>query len=241
MRFKGSPTRFLSVAGAAAVFSVLSASAASAQLTIDPTHTPTLNNGGWVWQMAVGIFVIGVLVLMLVVVGYMRFAPRFTREEGAPRTVRADRIKPGKEPPRRPVNITGEPVVVPAPAAAPAPASAPAPAAAAPAPAPTAPAPALAHAAAPSAEAAGGATLPTPVRQAEAAAEPAPAGGGVATPAPAAPRAPAAPTEHKEVALDQETFDKVVAELLGKGTDRRVAEGQARRAAMIAARKKAGG
>jgi hypothetical protein len=47
--------------------------------------------------------------------------------------------------------------------------------------------------------------------------------------------------EHKEVALDQETFDAKLAELLEKGTDRRVAEGQARRAAMIAARKKAGG
>lgn len=223
MRFKGSPTRFLGVAGAAAALLALSAPVASAQLIIDPTQTPTLNNGGWVWQMAVGVFAIGVLVLLLVVVGYMRFAPRFTREEGAPRTVRADRIKPGKEPPRRPVNITGEPVVVPSPVAAPAPAFAPAPvaapgpalapapAAAAPAPAPAAPAPALAHAAAPSAE------------------------------APRAPVAPAAPTEHKEVALDQETFDKVLAELLGKGTDRRVAEGQARRAGMIAARKKAGG
>jgi hypothetical protein len=41
------------------------------------------------------------------------------------------------------------------------------------------------------------------------------------------------------VSLDQETFDRVLAELLEKGTDRRVAEGQARRAAMIAARKKA--
>jgi len=58
------------------------------------------------------------------------------------------------------------------------------------------------------------------------------------TPAPAP--TPAA-GEHKEVALDQETFDAKLAELLEKGTDRRVAEGQARRAAMIAARKKAGG
>ena len=66
---------------------------------------------------------------------------------------------------------------------------------------------------------------------AEAAAPPADA------PAPAA--APAA--AHADVTLDQETFDRVLAELLEKGTDRRVAEGQARRAAMIAARKKAEG
>jgi hypothetical protein len=53
------------------------------------------------------------------------------------------------------------------------------------------------------------------------------------------PTAPTAPAERVEVQLDQETFDRVLAELLAKGTDRRVAEGQARRAAMIAARKKA--
>ncbi len=62
----------------------------------------------------------------------------------------------------------------------------------------------------------------------------------VAPPPVSPPAAPAAPREHKEAALDQETFDRVLAELLEKGTDRRVAEGQARRAAMIAARKKAG-
>ncbi len=62
----------------------------------------------------------------------------------------------------------------------------------------------------------------------------------VSTPeAPALKAQPAPSTEHKEVSLDQETFDRVLAELLDKGTDRRVAEGQARRAAMIAARKKA--
>jgi hypothetical protein len=43
------------------------------------------------------------------------------------------------------------------------------------------------------------------------------------------------------VQLDQEVFDAKLAELLEKGTDRRVAEGQAKRAAMIAARKKAEG
>ncbi len=51
--------------------------------------------------------------------------------------------------------------------------------------------------------------------------------------------APAA--THAEVAPDQETFDRVLAEQLAAGKDRRVAEGQARRAAMIAARKKGGG
>jgi NADH-quinone oxidoreductase subunit I len=51
----------------------------------------------------------------------------------------------------------------------------------------------------------------------------------------------AAPAEHADVPLDQETFDRVLAELLEQGTDRRVAEGRARRAAMVAARTKAEG
>ncbi|MGZ8612025.1 MAG: hypothetical protein ACXWX0_07125, partial [Actinomycetota bacterium] len=68
----------------------------------------------------------------------------------------------------------------------------------------------------------------------------APAAAPAEAPAAAPSPAPAA-AEHKEVALDQATFDATLAQLLEKGTDRRVAEGQARRAAMIAARKKAGG
>ncbi|MGH2635014.1 MAG: hypothetical protein ACRDHU_02540, partial [Actinomycetota bacterium] len=52
-------------------------------------------------------------------------------------------------------------------------------------------------------------------------------------------QAPAAP--HVEVEPDQETLDRVLAEQLAAGTDRRVAEGRAKRAAMIAARQKAEG
>jgi NADH-quinone oxidoreductase subunit I len=95
-----------------------------------------------------------------------------------------------------------------------------------------------------------GAEAPTEEAPAPAAEAPAPAA-APAAPAPAAeaPAPPAAPAEaaaaapppaeHKDVSIDQETFDRVLAELLEKGTTRRVAEGQARRAAMIAARKKA--
>ncbi|MEP7059918.1 MAG: hypothetical protein ABI828_04240, partial [Actinomycetota bacterium] len=58
------------------------------------------------------------------------------------------------------------------------------------------------------------------------------------TPAPPPPP-PAPAAERPEVSLDQDVFDKKLEELLAAGTDRRVAEGQAKRAAMIAARKKA--
>jgi hypothetical protein len=200
-----------------------------AQVMVSPNASPTLNSGGWVYGMAILMVALGVLIVALVVFGYLRFAPRFRREEAGPRPVRAPRLVPGAEAPRRPVNVTAAPVVVPAPAlVAPAPAAVSVAAAAAPAAAPP-PAPA----AAPEATSAP-AAAPTPV------ASEAPA---VVAPAPAAPPAPTpAPAGAKhEIALDQETFDTVLAELIAKGTDRRVAEGQARRAAMIAARKKAGG
>src|SRR6266581_6934990 len=57
--------------------------------------------------------------------------------------------------------------------------------------------------------------------------------------APVAEAGPRAPREKVELALDQPTFDRVLAEELAKGTDRRVAEGKARRAAMIEAKRKA--
>ena len=90
-------------------------------------------------------------------------------------------------------------------------------------------------AAAPSAGPAPAATAPV---AAPVAAAPAPADAEAVAPAEAAAVAPA---EHADVALDQETFDRVLAELLEQGTDRRVAEGRARRAAMVAARTKAEG
>ena len=80
-----------------------------------------------------------------------------------------------------------------------------------------------------------------PVTQAPAAeAVPAttPADTASAPAAEAAPAAPAAPAAHVEP--DQETFERVLAEQLAQGKDRRVAEGSAKRAAIIAARQKAG-
>jgi formate hydrogenlyase subunit 6/NADH:ubiquinone oxidoreductase subunit I len=98
-------------------------------------------------------------------------------------------------------------------------------------------------AAAPSAGPAPAAASPpaaVPPVAAPVAAAPAPAEAAAAAPAAPVGQAPSpAPAEHAEVALDQETFERVLAELLEQGIDRRVAEGRARRAAMVAARTKA--
>ena len=180
------------------------------QVSVDPTTSPVLNNGGWVFNAGELLALLGIVLTVAIVFGYMRLAPRFQTDEQTRRSVRVPRMQPGQEV-RRPVKVIGTPIVVQPPVLAPAAA---APVVAAPAPTVAPPAPAAAPAA-PAVEAA-------PAAQAA---------------APAA--APAA--AHADVSLDQETFDRVLAELLEKGTDRRVAEGQARRAAMIAARKKAEG
>ena len=204
------------------------------QVSVDPNVTPVLNNGGWVFNAAQLLALLAILLTLAIVFGYMRLAPRFQTDEQTRRSVRVPRRQPGQEV-RRPVKVIGTPVVVQPPVVAQA--------AAAAAPAPVAvatPAPA----AAPATEAAAAPVAPAAQAAPVAPAAEAPAATGQAPAAqPAAPAAAPAPSavEHAEVSLDQETFDRVLAELLEKGTDRRVAEGQARRAAMIAARKKAEG
>jgi hypothetical protein len=203
-----------------------------AQVPINPASpTPTLNNGGWVYNAAVLLTLGGLVIATLILFGYLRFSSRFQTDEEGRRSVRAPRIQPGRDV-RRPVNVTSAPLVVQPPVVA---VAAPAVVAAAVAAPAAAPAPPPAATPAPAAPASASAP-PAPASEAPAAA---PASAAPA-PAPAAAASPA-PAEHKEVTLDQETFDATLAELLAKGTDRRVAEGQARRAAMIAARKKAEG
>jgi len=199
------------------------------QVSVNPTVTPVLNNGGWVFNAAQLLALLAIVLTLLIVFGYMRLAPRFQTDEETRRSVRVPKPGTGGEI-RRPVRVTSPPLVVQPPvmATAPAAVAVAAPAAAASASAPAPPPAAAAPAPAPAAAAPAPAAAPA----APGPAEPAAAQAGPAAPAPA---------EHKDVSLDQETFDRVLAELLGKGTDRRVAEGQARRAAMIAARKKAEG
>jgi len=204
-------------AAAAVVLAIGSAGSASAQTQIEPTIVPERVDGGWIYWLAFLCLALALLLVIFLIAAYMRYAPRFSKDEDEARVVRADRVLPGQEPPRRMVDVTqAVPVMVqppPVTVAATAPA-APAPAAVA---APVAAAPAA---------------VAAPVAAAPAA---------VAAPVAAAP-APAAPAEERpEVSLDQETFDKTLEELLAAGTDRRIAEGKARRAAMIAARKKATG
>jgi hypothetical protein len=232
---------------AAALVVVLPAVGAVAQVSVDPSVTPELNTGGWIHGMAILFGLIGLVVILMLVAAYIRFAPRFSTDESTLRVVRADRVRPGEELPRRTVDIKGAAPVLVAPPPLPQPAGvAAAPAAAAPAAAPVS-APATAPAAAPAPAQAGPVAEAAPSTQAPQgapASQAAPTEADGATDVQEAPAADASappPAERVEVSLDQEVFDQTLKELLEKGTDKRVAEGQARRAAMIAARKKAAG
>jgi len=226
--------RALAVAAGAVAMVAASGTAASAQSHIGPTVTPSLTNGGWIYWLAFLSLGLGLLMLVVLVALYMRFAPRFSKDEDQAKVVRADRVVPGREAPRRLVDVTqAVPVVAQPPAViAAAPVAAPA---AAPAPA----SPSAAAAAAPvSTEAPAEGSAEAPAAEAPAAEAPAAAAPAAAAPAQAA---PAPPAERVEVTMDQEVYEQTLKELLDGGTDRRIAEGKAKRAGMIAARKKAEG
>ncbi|MGZ5289298.1 MAG: hypothetical protein ACXWZU_07760 [Actinomycetota bacterium] len=207
--------RLLAAFAVAAVSVMYAAGVAQAQVRVEPTATPVRNDGGWVFQAAQLLALLGIVTVVMIVIGYMRFAPRFAKDEESIKVVRADRVVVGQELPRRNVDLSQAVPVVVAPPAVPVPAGAVAGPAAVPA---AVPAAAAAPAIAPAAVEAAPAAAPEPA---------------------AAP--PAAPAERVEVSMDQAVFDSTLEELLAAGTDRRIAEGKARRAAMIAAKKKAAG
>jgi len=221
--------RATTVATGAVTFLVLTATAAAAQSHILPTVTPVRTDGGWIYWLGWLSMGLGVLVFLLLITLYMRRAPRFAKDEDEARVVRADRVIPGRQPPRRLVDVTqAVPVVAqPPPVVAAVPAAVAAPAAAVPA------------AAAPATEAP--ATAAPPAEAAPETAAPAPAAAAPAVPAAAPQAAPAPPAERVEVTMDQAVYEKTLEELLAGGADRRIAEGKAKRAGMIAARKAAEG
>lgn len=233
--------------------SVLTAFPAHAQevrITPEFSVTPSTETTQWIYIMAILTAALGGVALLGLLSGYLRFAPKFFGREGrsrpsAPGT--RPRLLPttsGRPPDTRPAMVTARAGT--AAATRPAPESRPAPE---PEPAaeatdrPTAP-PAGEQATQADAvgqtEAAAPEERPTAKTRAETGAEPEAAAAPEAT----AEAGAAAPTEQPTDrptggSLDQETFDRVLEEQLAKGVDRRVAEGRARAAAVVAARKKA--
>ena len=122
--------RLLVVLAGACVSIVSTVATAVAQTPVDPSTTPVENNGGWVFSMAQLLTLLGVATVLFLIVMYMRYAPRFAKDEEGLKVVRADRVRPGQALPRRDVDISQAAPVVVAPPAVPvavgAPAAAPA-------------------------------------------------------------------------------------------------------------------
>lgn len=175
--------RLLATVVGALVLIAVSAMPALAQTPVDPSATPVKNSGGWVWDMALLLTLLGVALVIFLAVMYMRYAPRFARDEEGLKVVHADRVRPGEDLPRRAVDISQAAPIVVAPPAVPvaavaAPASTAAPAVAPPQPvAAPAAAPPVAPAPAPAAEAPAPAAAPAPGPAAAPAPAPAAAGG----------------------------------------------------------------
>jgi hypothetical protein len=264
------------------VVALTPAVASAQQVNITPASsiTPDSTITSWIVLMGIATAILGVVIVLFLLFGYLRFAPKFFGREAPPK------VAPGARPAftgrtpvdqRAPVGAVRPFSRVPEEGAAEAAsASAAQPAASASAVAtlerPAAggegkPEPSQTGGTAeepPPEEGSGGGgedeTPPTEYEQemAEVEAEEAPeapaaeaeaATGQAEAPAPAdetpaaAPAAESTPaaTSHGGSTMDQETFDRVLQEQLGKGVDRRVAEGRARAAAVVAARKKAQG
>src|SRR4051812_20898772 len=98
--------RALATAAGAVALVASSGTAASAQSHIVPTITPSLTNGGWIYWLAFLSLGLGLLLLIFLIALYMRFAPRFSKDEDQAKAVRADRIVPGRDAPRRLVDVT---------------------------------------------------------------------------------------------------------------------------------------
>jgi hypothetical protein len=261
------PHRFTSlialIAGSLTAIGVMAARAsAQVEITPLPTESPSSKlapGTQWVNWMAIGAAVIVVLAVLAIASGYLRFAPKFFGREETVRplapgtrpaslTRQAARVRYAPPPPGEHRAATSE---APAPAQArtatavaerPSPAAAPAPAETAserktapPSGEPAAQADAVGQAEAEAPE-----VRPTAKTEEEVGTAPEPAPAAAAQAQPSGPAQPAS-TQGGGGEMDQETFDRVLEEQLGRGVDRRVAEGRARAAAVVAARKKAQG
>jgi hypothetical protein len=194
------------------VFVALQGVARAAEVVITPnaSASPAEDFGGWTFKMAIASISLTVVIAALLISAYLKLAPRFYVGQD---TGTAPPIRPQARPGAAPAAVATDAPPLPRPAASAPPAAAPA-----------AEAPAASE---------------TPAADAPPAEAPAPPA-SAETPAAPAPRAAPAPKQEGPLELDQETFDRVLAEELAKGTDRRVAEGRARGAAARATRRKQG-
>ena len=109
-----SARKLLATVFASLLLALAGATAALAQTPIDPSATVTENESatapinpfGISISIAMILGLAGVLVVLVIIIRYMRFAPRFSQDEESMKIVRADRVVLGQELPRRNVDLS---------------------------------------------------------------------------------------------------------------------------------------
>ena len=97
-----SARKLLATVFASLLLALVAATAALAQTPIDPSATVTENESatapinpfGISISIAMILGLAGVLVVLVIIIRYMRFAPRFSQDEESMKIVRADRVVP---------------------------------------------------------------------------------------------------------------------------------------------------
>ena len=229
-----SARKLLATVFASLLLVLAGATAALAQTPIDPSATVTENESatapinpfGLSISIAMILGIMGLLVVLVIIIRYMRYAPRFSQDEESMKIVRADRVVLGRSSLaatsicRRPLRCSWR----------------------------RRPCRRRFRRLAPRGPRRDGRpgtgrrrSQRPPPRRSRCRSSPASRSSRRRSSRSPRPQPPRSDGGAAEVSLDQETFDATLKELLDAGTDRRIAEGKARRAAMIAARKKAAG
>ena len=119
--------KLLATVFASLLLALAGATAALAQTPIDPSATVTENESatapinpfGISISLAMILGLTGLLVVLIIIIRYMRYAPRFSQDEESMKVVRADRVVLGQELPRRNVDLSQAAPVLVAPPAVP--------------------------------------------------------------------------------------------------------------------------
>ena len=92
-------SRVVAVLGGALAVLVGTAGSAFAQTHIAPTTVPERVDGGWIYWLAFLSLALALVLVIFLIAAYMRYAPRFAKDEDEARVVHADRVQPGREAP----------------------------------------------------------------------------------------------------------------------------------------------
>ncbi|MGB7805555.1 MAG: hypothetical protein WBM72_08130, partial [Actinomycetota bacterium] len=122
-----SARKLLATVFASLLLALAGATASLAQTPIDPSATVTENESatapinpfGISISLAMILGLTGLLVVLIITIRYMRYAPRFSQDEESMKVVRADRVVLGQELPRRNVDLSQAAPVLVAPPAVP--------------------------------------------------------------------------------------------------------------------------